>query len=73
MLGFNLFRNAATTRSGVELIHRIRKDQFNLARLRLKDTTTPAAWTAVLSAPRCNDEYVAFRSRPQFAPQPGSI
>jgi len=51
MLGFKLFRNAATTISGVELIHRIRKDQFNLARLRLKHTITPAARKAVLLAP----------------------
>jgi transposase-like protein len=50
MLGFKRFRNAAITISGVELMHRIRKDQFNLARLRIKDTTAPAIWTAVLSA-----------------------
>lgn len=34
MLGFRRFRSAATTISGIELIHRIRKDQFNLATLR---------------------------------------
>jgi IS6 family transposase len=50
MLGFKRFRNAAITISGVELMHRIRKDQFNLARLRIKDTTAPAIWKAVLSA-----------------------
>jgi transposase-like protein len=50
MLGFKRFRNAAITISGVELMHRIRKGQFNLARFRLKDTTAPAVWKAVLSA-----------------------
>ena len=50
MLGFKRFRSAAITISGVELMHRIRKGQFNLARLRLKDTTAPAVWKAVLSA-----------------------
>ena len=50
MLGFKRFRNAAITISGIELMHRIRKCQFNLARLRLKDTTAPAIWKAVLSA-----------------------
>jgi transposase-like protein len=50
MLGFNRFRNAAITISGIELVYRIRKGQFSLARLRLKDTTAPAGWKAVLSA-----------------------
>lgn len=50
MLGFKLFRNAAITISGIELMHRIRKGQFNLARLHLKDTTSPAVWNAVLLA-----------------------
>jgi transposase-like protein len=50
MLGFKRFRDAAITLSGVELIHRIRKGQFNLARLRLKDTTAPSVWKAVLAA-----------------------
>ncbi len=42
MLGFKRFRNAAITILGIELMHRIRKGQFNLARLRLKDITAPA-------------------------------
>jgi transposase-like protein len=50
MFGFEVFRNAAITISGVELMHRIRKGQFNLARLRLKDTTAPAVCNAVLLA-----------------------
>ncbi|WP_254067536.1 hypothetical protein [Burkholderia sp. L27(2015)] len=44
------FRSAAITLSGIELIHRIRKGQFSLARLRLKDTAAPAAWVTPLSA-----------------------
>jgi transposase-like protein len=50
MLGFKRFRNAAPTLAGIELIHRPRKGQFNLAKLRLKDTAAPAIWNAVLSA-----------------------
>ncbi|UIF87923.1 IS6 family transposase (plasmid) [Cupriavidus necator] len=50
MLGFKRFRNAAITLSGIELVHRIRKGQFGLAKLDLKDTTAPAVWEAVLSA-----------------------
>jgi len=50
MLGFKRFRNAAVTISGIEMMHRIRKGQFDLAKLRIKDTTAPAVWKAVLSA-----------------------
>ena len=49
MLGFKRFRSAAITISGIELMHRIRKGQFGLARLRLEDTTAPAVWNAVLT------------------------
>ena len=49
MLGFKRFKNAAITIAGIELMHRIRKGQFNLA-ARLKEATAPAVWTAVLSA-----------------------
>ncbi|NML98546.1 IS6 family transposase [Paraburkholderia sp. RP-4-7] len=50
MLGFKRFRNAATTVAGIELMHRIRKGQFRLNGLYLKDTTMPAVWNAVLAA-----------------------
>ena len=49
MLGFKAFRNAAITIAGIELMHRIRKGQFGLSRLRLKDTSAPAVWSAVLA------------------------
>src|SRR5471030_190797 len=48
MRGFKWFRSAATTIAGIELMHRIRKGQFNLWALGLKDTATPAVWNAVL-------------------------
>jgi transposase-like protein len=48
MLGFKRFRSAATTIAGIELMHRIRKGQFNLAMLGLEDATAPAVWNAVL-------------------------
>ena len=50
MLGFKRLRNAAVTISAIELMHRIRKGQFDLTKLLLKDTAAPAVWNAVLSA-----------------------
>ena len=48
MLGFKRFRNAATTIAGIELMHRIRKGQFDLSLVGLKDTTASAVWNDVL-------------------------
>ncbi|WP_353557986.1 IS6 family transposase [Paraburkholderia terrae] len=48
MLGFKRFRCAATTISGIELMHRIRKGQFDLSDLGLKDTAAPAVWSSVI-------------------------
>jgi transposase-like protein len=42
MLGLKRFRNAAITLSGIELVLRIRKGQFSLAKLGLKDTAALA-------------------------------
>jgi len=50
MLGFKRFRNAAVTISGIELMHRIRKGQFDLTAAHLKDTSVPSIWMTVLSA-----------------------
>jgi transposase-like protein len=49
MLGFKHFRNAAVTIAGIEPMHRIRKGQFDLVSVHLKDTTASSIWTAVLS------------------------
>jgi len=48
MLGFKRFRSAATTISGIELMHRIRKGQFDLCALGIEDTAAPSIWNAVL-------------------------
>jgi DDE domain len=48
MLGFKRFRSAATTISGIELIHRIRKQQFDLSALALEDIAAPSVWNVVL-------------------------
>jgi len=50
MLGFKNFNSAAITLAGVELLHRIRKEQFALSRLQLKDQAAPAIWNSVLAA-----------------------
>lgn len=49
MLGFKRFRSAAATISGVELMHRIRKGQFDVTELGLREATASAIWNAVLS------------------------
>jgi transposase-like protein len=48
MLGFKRFRSAATTIAGIELMHRIRKAQFNLSISGLNNAAAPAVWNAVL-------------------------
>ena len=50
MLGFKVFNHAAVTITGVELLHRIRKGQFNLGRLHVRGQAAPAIWNAVLAA-----------------------
>lgn len=50
MLGFKNYDSAVVTLAGVELLHRIRKQQFSLGRLRLKDQAASAIWNAVLAA-----------------------
>jgi transposase-like protein len=50
MLGFKNFNSAAITLAGVEVLHRIRKAQFALSRLQLKDQAAPAIWNSVLAA-----------------------
>jgi hypothetical protein len=44
------FRCASITIAGIELMHRIRKGQFELARLRVNGKTAPEIWNAVLAA-----------------------
>jgi hypothetical protein len=50
MLEFKRFESAAITIAGIELLHRIRKGQFNVRRLRLKGRSAHAIWNAVLAA-----------------------
>src|SRR6204780_728223 len=50
MLGLKRFRNASITIAGIELMHRIRKDQFKLERLRMMGNSAPQIWNAVLAA-----------------------
>ncbi|CAB3810342.1 hypothetical protein LMG28688_07229 [Paraburkholderia caffeinitolerans] len=49
MLGLKRFRSAATTISCIELAHRIRKGQFDLAKRGLKSAAAPNVW--MLSCP----------------------
>ena len=50
MLGLERFRSASITIAGIELMHRIRKGQFKLGKLRIKDKRAPEIWNAVLAA-----------------------
>jgi phage head maturation protease len=48
MLGFKRFSAAASTPSGIELMHRIRNGPLNLSSLGFEYTAAPAVWNAVL-------------------------
>ena len=50
MLGFERFRRAKVTIAGIELLHRIRKNQFKLSEFPKYAKTAPAIWSAVLTA-----------------------
>ena len=50
MLALKGFRSASITIAGIEFIHRIRRGQFKLAKLRIKDNRAPEIWNAVLAA-----------------------
>ncbi|MFK4448558.1 hypothetical protein ABH944_008643 [Caballeronia udeis] len=65
MLGFKQFRNAAATISGIELMLHIRKGQFDLFALGLKDTVVPSVWNAVLF-----NQSALFRLIGTLAPDP---
>jgi hypothetical protein len=65
MLGLKRFRCASITIAGIELTHRIRKGQFKLGKLRIKDKTAPEIWNAVLAA--WPDEFASKRKGGQAA------
>ncbi|WP_034996134.1 IS6 family transposase [Beijerinckia mobilis] len=50
MLGLKRFWSAKITIGGIELMHRIRKGQFKIGKLRIKGKTAPEIWNAVLAA-----------------------
>jgi transposase-like protein len=50
MLGLKRFRSASITVAGIELVHRIRKGQFKLGKVRVNGKTAPEIWNAVLAA-----------------------
>ena len=50
MLGFKRFDHAAITITGIELVHQIQKQQFDLSAICVPYTRTPQVWEAVLAA-----------------------
>jgi hypothetical protein len=50
MLGIKRFRNASITIVGIELMHRIRRGQGNLGKLRTDNKITPEICNVVLAA-----------------------
>jgi hypothetical protein len=50
MLGFKRFDYAWVTISGIELIHQIKKGQFDVSVLCLPLARTPQVWEGVLAA-----------------------
>ena len=60
MLGFKVFDRAAVTIAGVELLHRIRKGQFNLGRLRTGGQARPRFGTRCFRPDRSNARSKVF-------------
>jgi putative transposase len=50
MLGFKRFAHATITITGIELIHQIKKNQFDVSAICSPQTRTPQVWEAVLAA-----------------------
>ena len=50
MLGFKRFDHAAITISGIELVHQVKKGQFDLSALCTPHSRLPQIWEAVLAA-----------------------
>jgi transposase-like protein len=50
MLGFKRFEHAALTISGIELVHQIKKGQFDISAFCPPHTRTPQMWESVLAA-----------------------
>jgi putative transposase len=49
MLGFKRFENAAITISGIELVHKIRKGQFDISKLGSEEMHNDQVWDVVLA------------------------
>jgi len=50
MLGFKRFDSAGVTIFGIELVHQIKKGQFDVSELYSSTTPSPQVWEAVLAA-----------------------
>ncbi len=50
MLGFKRFDHAAITITGIELVHQIKKQQFDLSAICAPHARAPQVWEAVLTA-----------------------
>ena len=57
MLGFKKVEHAAVTISGIELVHKIKKGQFDTSSLALSKDRAPQIWEAVM------DAYLFFNQR----------
>ncbi len=69
MLGFKRIRRAAATIAGIKLIHRIRKDQFKLGRVGVKDKTRPKLEGSSRCMIRVKFQSACLPCLPEFAPQ----
>ena len=49
MLGFKRFENAAVTISGIELAHKIKKEQFDMSTVEQTGVRVQQLWEAVLA------------------------
>jgi len=49
MLGFKRFRRAKITIAGIELLHRVCKNKFDLSKLQIHAKTASKMWNVVLA------------------------
>ena len=70
MLGFKRFAYAVITLSGIELVHQIKKGQFDVSALCSPQARTPQVWAAVLVVRVTALGRPSFALSTQFAPKP---
>ena len=72
MLGFKRFRNAAVTLAGIELMHRVRKGQFDLTSVPFKIRPHPRFEWRPFQLVEAPETWAIALPPAEFAPQPST-